>query len=85
MNNSFKLLRIGMPEQTITKMVTNGARIKALICLKASKPNKTNAKTNTKIPKFIAIAPLRLYYILKKGDGFLFSIPHVMARGKYIC
>ncbi len=43
----FRLSRIG-PEQTITKMVTNGARINALICLNANKPNKIKAATNTK-------------------------------------
>ena len=46
-------------------MVTNGARINALICLNANKPNKIKAATNTKIPKFITkLAPLRLYYLI---------------------
>jgi hypothetical protein len=53
MNKFFKLSRIGMPEQMITKEVTRGARIKALICLKANKPNKMIAMTNTKICIFI--------------------------------
>ena len=52
-NKFFKLSRIGMPEQMITKEVTRGARIKALICLKANKPNKMIAMTNTKICIFI--------------------------------
>ena len=46
-------------------MVTNGAKINALICLNANKPNKINAATNTKIPKLITNwPPLRLYYLI---------------------
>jgi hypothetical protein len=49
----FKPLRIGILKQTSTKIVTNGANIRAVNCLKARTPNNTSARRRITIPKFI--------------------------------
>ena len=71
----FKLSRIGRPEHTITKMVTSGARINALICLKASKPNKIKASNKTNMPKFITFGPPEGYIIYLQQRGGNESAP----------